>query len=349
MRLRLPKPIVADETPTVEFEGPTQPIRRQAEQAGRSDRESARATEPSRPAREAGITRHRRTRLLDVIGTLARLGLAMVWVVSGVIKLLDPGQTYLAVKAYDVLPTAMIGPVADALPLVELCLGMLLLAGIGVRFTAALSAALLLVFIAAVGQAWMRGLTIECGCFGGGGEVAAGDTRYGQDLLRDVAFLALAGWLVLRPRTWASLAGTIRRAPASDAETEPPRAARPSTAAGPTKPAPAPQTATAPPSAPANSADSASHERLVQQIAQVKGVLAQTRRQLRALERAHAAQTARADRAEAARDAALAHAAAVAQKPRTTRVAIINSGKVTGIEMRTGSRAEEFSAAWPTR
>jgi Methylamine utilisation protein MauE len=326
MRLRLPKPIVADETPTVEFDGPTQPIRRQVEQDDRPDPENARATESSRPSRD-----HRWARLLDVIGALARLGLAAVWIVSGAVKLLDPGQTYLAVKAYGVLPTAMIGPVADALPLVELCLGMLLLVGIGVWLNAFLSAALLLVFIA-----------------------------YGQELLPDAAFLALAAWLVLRPRTWASLGATaIPRTPDPEVETEPPAAARPTSAAGRTKPAPAqptataprpaPQTATAPPPAPANTADTASHAQLVQQIAQAKGALAQARRQLRALERAHAAQTARADRAEAARDAALAHAAAVAQKPRTTRVAIINSGRVTGIEMRTGSRAEEFSAAWPTR
>jgi uncharacterized membrane protein YphA (DoxX/SURF4 family) len=350
MRLRLPKPIVADETPTVEFEGPTQPIRRQAEQDHQRDPENARPTESSRPARDAGPARHRRAGLLDVIGTLARLGLAAVWIASGVIKLLDPGQTYLAVKAYDVLPTPMIGPVADALPLVELCLGMLLLVGIGVRLNAALSAALLLVFVAAVSQAWMRGLNIECGCFGGGGEVAADETRYGEELLRDAAFLALAGWLVLRPHTWASLGAiTIRRTLTNpETETEPPPATRSSSAAGPVKPVPAQPTTTAPRTAPANTADTASHAQLVQQIAQVRGALAQTRRRLRALERAHAAQTARADRAEAARDAALAHAAAVAQKPRTTRVAIINSGKVTGIEMRTGSRAEEFSAAWPT-
>jgi uncharacterized membrane protein YphA (DoxX/SURF4 family) len=343
MSLRPPKPIVADEIPI----------------------------DPGAvSASDAGSARHRRARMPDVIGTLSRLGLAAVWIISGVIKLLDPEQTYLAVKAYDVLPTAMIGPVADALPLVELCLGALILIGIGVRLNAALSAVLLIVFVAAIGQAWMRGLAIDCGCFGGGGEVAADDTRYGQELLRDAAFLALAGWLVLRPRTWASLdAITIRRTPTPDidTDTEPPPAARSSSAAGPTKPAPAqptataprpptptaprpaPPTATAPRPAPADTADAVSHAQLVRQIAQVRSALAQKRRQLQALERAHAAQTARADRAEAARDAAMAHAAAIAQKPRTTRVAIINSGRVTGIEMRTGGRAEDYSAAWPTR
>jgi uncharacterized membrane protein YphA (DoxX/SURF4 family) len=376
-------PIVADETPTVVFEGPTQPIpvnpgavpklrrlfrllcrafvavaryfsdriasrRHQAEHDDQPDPEHARPTESNRPASDAGSDRHRRDRLLDVIGTLARLGLAAVWIVAGVIKLLDPGQAYLAAEAYDVLPTAMIGPVADALPLVELCLGVLLLVGIGVRLNAALSAALLVVFVAAVSQAWMRGLAIDCGCFGGGGEVGADATHYGRELLRDAAFLALAGWLVLRPHTWASLdAITVRRTPTP--ETQPSPAARSSSAARPTKPAPAHPTRTAPRPAAANKADTVSHAQLVQQIAQLRAALAQTRRQLQARERAHAAQTARADRAEAARDAAMAHAAAVAQKPRTTRVAIIDSGRVTGIEMRTGIRAEGYSAAWPAR
>src|ERR1700754_3013694 len=220
--------------------------RDQAERDDQPDPENAEPTESSRPANDVGSARHRRARVLDVIGTVARLGLAAVWIVSGVIKLLDPGQTYLAVKAYDVLPTAMIGPVADALPLVGLFLGVLILVGIGVRLNAALSAALLLVFLVAVSQAWMRGLAIDCGCFGGGGEGAADDTRYGQELLRDAAFLALAGWLVLRPRTWASLdAIIIRRTPTpdTDTDTEPPPAPRSSSAAGPTKPAPTPPAA----------------------------------------------------------------------------------------------------------
>ena len=33
------------------------------------------------------------------------LGLAAVWLVSGALKLADPGQTLIAVKAYQVLPT----------------------------------------------------------------------------------------------------------------------------------------------------------------------------------------------------------------------------------------------------
>ena len=140
-------------------------------------------------------------RVLDVIGTLARIGLAAVWLTSGVLKALDPDATYVAVRAYDVLARAAVAPVAWVLPWLEIALGVLLLAGIATRALALASTALLLVFVAGVIQAWARGLSIDCGCFGGGGAVASGETTYGWELLRDTAFLLMAGWLVARPRT----------------------------------------------------------------------------------------------------------------------------------------------------
>ncbi len=47
-------------------------------------------------------------------------------------------------------------------------------------------------FIIGISQAWARGLTIDCGCFGGGGQIGAAETRYPQEIARDAAF-ALAG------------------------------------------------------------------------------------------------------------------------------------------------------------
>jgi uncharacterized membrane protein YphA (DoxX/SURF4 family) len=141
------------------------------------------------------------SRVLDVVGTLARIGLAAVWLVSGALKAVDPDQTYVAVRAYDVLPPLGVELVAALLPWVELAFGVLLFLGVGTRLVAVLSAALLLVFVAGVAQAWSRGLSIDCGCFGGGGAVAPGETAYVQELLRDTGFLVMAGWLIVRPRT----------------------------------------------------------------------------------------------------------------------------------------------------
>ena len=140
-------------------------------------------------------------RVRDVVGTVARLGLAAVFLVSGVLKAIDPDATYVAVRAYDVLPKAGVTLVAGILPWLEIVLGLLLLAGLATRVVAVASAGLLVVFIAGVVQAWARGLSIDCGCFGGGGAVDPGQTTYGLELLRDAGFLLMAAWLIVRPRT----------------------------------------------------------------------------------------------------------------------------------------------------
>ncbi|WP_410572492.1 MauE/DoxX family redox-associated membrane protein [Amycolatopsis sp. cmx-4-61] len=149
--------------------------------------------------------------MLTTVGTLARLGLAAVWLVSGALKLADPGRTLIAVQAYQVLPDALANVVAIALPLVELVLGLLLLTGLATRWAAAAALALLVVLIAGIAQSWARGLSIDCGCFGGGGQVAAGQTEYPQEILRDTGFALLAVWLLARPRTWLSLDGWLAR------------------------------------------------------------------------------------------------------------------------------------------
>ena len=143
----------------------------------------------------------RSAQVRDVVGTVACLGLAAVFLVSGVLKAIDPDGTYVAVRAYDVLPKAGVTLVAGILPWLEIVLGLLLLAGLATRVVAVASAGLLVVFIAGVVQAWARGLSIDCGCFGGGGAVDPGQTTYGLELLRDAGFLLMAAWLIVRPRT----------------------------------------------------------------------------------------------------------------------------------------------------
>jgi uncharacterized membrane protein YphA (DoxX/SURF4 family) len=148
---------------------------------------------------------------LDVVGTLVRLGLAAIWLTSGLLKAIDPDQTYVAVRAYNVMPDPAVAAVAAGLPYLELALGLLVLLGLGTRLVAVLSALLFLVFIAGVAQAWARGLSIDCGCFGGGGDVAADKTSYGTELLRDSGFLVLAAWLIIRPRTLFALDDVLTR------------------------------------------------------------------------------------------------------------------------------------------
>ena len=70
---------------------------------------------------------------------------------------------------------------------------------------AAVSALLLVAFIVGIASAWARGLSIDCGCFGGGGFEADAAAAYPWDIARDLGLLAMSLWLVVRPASRFSL------------------------------------------------------------------------------------------------------------------------------------------------
>ena len=141
------------------------------------------------------------------LATGTRVLLGAVFVVAGAVKMPDPAAAVRAVRAYRLLPAPLVEPVAFGLPVVEIAVGAALVLGVFVRAAAAATAVLVLVFLAGVGSAWARGLQIDCGCFGGGGEVAAGSTAYPAEVARDVGLLVLAVLLTFRPHSRLALGG----------------------------------------------------------------------------------------------------------------------------------------------
>ena len=137
-------------------------------------------------------------------GLVVRLVLGAVWLFASLTKLADPAQSVRAVRAYELLPEAIVPAVGYGLPVLELGIGVLLVAGVGTRVVAVLSSLLLVAFIIGIASAWARGLQIDCGCFGGGGFEADATAQYPWDIARDVVLLGLSVALVVRPRTaWA--------------------------------------------------------------------------------------------------------------------------------------------------
>lgn len=146
-----------------------------------------------------------RSRLLDVVGLAARVVLGAVLVLAGALKVTSPKASADAVHAYQVLPYDIGTYVGYALPIVEILVGLLIIVGLFTRAGAGFGTVLMVVFIAGISQAWARGISIDCGCFGGGGTVAADQTSYGLEIARDVGLAACGAWLVWRPRSLAGL------------------------------------------------------------------------------------------------------------------------------------------------
>lgn len=131
------------------------------------------------------------------LSLLARLTLGGVLFVAGYLKVDALDKSQMAVRAYELLPISIANFMGVVIPFFEIAVGLLLILGAATRVNAALGGLLMVVFIAAIGQAWVRGLSIDCGCFGGGGAVAPGETKYLQEILRD-AGLAGLGWYLIR-------------------------------------------------------------------------------------------------------------------------------------------------------
>ena len=134
-------------------------------------------------------------------GLLSRLILGGVLFAAGWLKIFTPAKSQMSVRAYEVLPISIANFLGIALPWLEVGFGILLILGIGVRLSAIVGGGLMIVFIAAISQAWARGLSIDCGCFGGGGTIDPSETKYLSEILRDIGLALLALYLIRYPLT----------------------------------------------------------------------------------------------------------------------------------------------------
>ena len=141
----------------------------------------------------------------DVVGLVARLLLGGVVLVAGLLKVGHLETSARAVRAYQLLPYDLAGVIGYGLPILEVALGVLLVVGLFTRVSAAVAGFLMVVFIIGIASAWARGLSIDCGCFGKGGTIAAAQTQYPQEIARDVGLMLCAAWLVERPTTALAL------------------------------------------------------------------------------------------------------------------------------------------------
>ncbi|HYL64877.1 MAG TPA: MauE/DoxX family redox-associated membrane protein [Candidatus Methylomirabilis sp.] len=149
-------------------------------------------------------------RILLLIG---RVALGSIFLISAYTKLHFNGSWHLgdyhfffamAVDSYNMLPLWAVEIVARVLPILEAVLGAFLVSGVGLRWVASITSALILVFIAAMTRALILHIQIKCGCFGNDDPLTI------WTLLRDSSFLVLAlavtigAFLLHRPRNTPS-------------------------------------------------------------------------------------------------------------------------------------------------
>jgi uncharacterized membrane protein YphA (DoxX/SURF4 family) len=119
---------------------------------------------------------------------------AAIWLVSGVAKIGDLSHFEAQVQAYKLLPGGPEARFAYSLPFAEIAIGLYLLVGLLVRPVAIFACVLMVVFTAAMAQAWARGLSLDCGCFGTLARERVGFGTIVRDAALGLPSLVLALW-----------------------------------------------------------------------------------------------------------------------------------------------------------
>ncbi len=100
-----------------------------------------------------------------VLGLRWLLGIVFIWAALG--KMVGPQDFLANLFEYRLpLPEFSLRFAAVTLPWLELVFGLSLLTGFWPESTLGVILMLMMVFLIATGQAWVRGLEIDCGCFG---------------------------------------------------------------------------------------------------------------------------------------------------------------------------------------
>jgi uncharacterized membrane protein YphA (DoxX/SURF4 family) len=113
----------------------------------------------------------------------AQIAIGVVFLISGLAKIGDLQSFALEVHNFRMLPVWSENLAAMTLPWVELIAALSLLLAIRPRAGSVVAAALMAVFLVAVGVAQARGLDITCGCFGTADGTRVGWIKLGENLV----------------------------------------------------------------------------------------------------------------------------------------------------------------------
>jgi uncharacterized membrane protein YphA (DoxX/SURF4 family) len=97
---------------------------------------------------------------------IVRVLLGGLLIAAGALKAGHATELAATIATFRLLPAQVVGPLAVALPYIELLLGAYLVAGLFTRIVASICAVQFLCYAGAIASAVVRHIAANCGCFG---------------------------------------------------------------------------------------------------------------------------------------------------------------------------------------
>ncbi|MDH3196741.1 MAG: DoxX family membrane protein [Candidatus Krumholzibacteria bacterium] len=129
------------------------------------------------------------------LGLASRLLVGVVLLYASWDKVQNPQSFAISVRAYELLPVSLSNLFALVMAWSELVAGAMLVMGVLVRPAAGAAFLLFALFTVALATALVRGMVIDCGCFGSGGDSHA---MVGLWMIARNVVLLAASWFVIR-------------------------------------------------------------------------------------------------------------------------------------------------------
>jgi putative oxidoreductase len=130
-------------------------------------------------------------RAIPWIILLLRIGIGGVFFAAGLLKFGHAPYFAQQIAAFRILPRELVGPTAVVLPIFEMLLGVYLIIGLFTRYAGFIAFLLLFAFDAAIASAVLRGLHLDCGCFGAGDTTVTSWAEVGRDFLLVLGAVAI--------------------------------------------------------------------------------------------------------------------------------------------------------------
>lgn len=134
---------------------------------------------------------------MNLLRRLLALVFGGVFVYAGALKLRDPGLFLIDIRSFDMLPDPYAAWLALVLPWIEILSGLAVITGVFRKGGLLLLNLALVAFFIAIGIAKSRGLSIQCGCFGGQESASS----YVELFVRDGVLLSMGLALLWLHRT----------------------------------------------------------------------------------------------------------------------------------------------------
>lgn len=120
-----------------------------------------------------------------------RVGLALLFIYAGSVKLIDPKAFARTISHFGLVPEPLLPVIAIGLPALEVIAGLALVFDLGVGLYGV--SGLLLLFVCVLGYGVLNDMNVDCGCFGP--EEIAEKRSLVHALYRDLLFAGMVAFL----------------------------------------------------------------------------------------------------------------------------------------------------------